>query len=82
MLNLEFVEKSQEIYFHHILCMLFQEKCFSCHILLTDQISLFDCLYFCRYWEICVLHLFASQVSTWPESQDKNLNIFEKEKSF
>ena len=29
------------------------EKCFSCYILLTDQISLSDCLYFLRYWVIC-----------------------------
>ena len=25
---------------------------FSCYILLTEQISLPDCLYFFRYWEI------------------------------
>ena len=27
-------------FLHHIFCMFFQGKCFSCHILLTDQISL------------------------------------------
>ena len=26
--------------------MIFQKKCFSCYILLTDQISLSDCIYF------------------------------------
>ena len=29
-------------------------------ILLTDQISLPDCLYFLGYWSICVLQLFAN----------------------
>ena len=28
----------------------FSKKCFSSYILLTDQISLLDCLYFSRYW--------------------------------
>ena len=27
-----------EQFFYHILCMIFQEKYFLCHILLTDQI--------------------------------------------
>ena len=44
--------------------MIFQEKCFSCYILLTDQISLFDCLYFLRYWAICVIRLFVNQAVT------------------
>ena len=44
--------------------MIFQEKCFSCCILLTKQISLSDCLYFWRYWSICVLRLFFNQVLT------------------
>ena len=29
---------------YHILCMIFREKYFSCYILLTDQISLPDCV--------------------------------------
>ena len=33
-------------------------------ILLTDQISLSGCLYFLRYWAICVLQLFVNQVVT------------------
>ena len=32
-----------------MLCMIFREKCFSCYILLTDQISFSDCLYFLRF---------------------------------
>ena len=32
--------------------------------LLTDQISLSDCLYFSRYWAICVLQLFVNQAVT------------------
>ena len=36
-------------FLHHILCLIFQEKCFSCYILPTDQILLSACLYFSRY---------------------------------
>ena len=43
--------------------MIFQERCFSYYILLTDQTSLSDCFYFLRYWGICVLQLFVSQIS-------------------
>ena len=39
----------------------FSKKCFSCYILLTDQISLCDCFYFSRYLAICVLQLFVNQ---------------------
>ena len=42
----------------------FQEKWFSCCILLTDQISLSDCLFFLKYWAICVLRLFLKQAVT------------------
>ena len=51
-------------FLHQILCMTFQEKCFSCYNLLTDQISLSDCLYFLKYWAICVLRLFVNQAVT------------------
>ena len=44
--------------------MMFEEKYSSCHILLPDQISLSGCLYFVRYWAICVLKLFLNQVAT------------------
>ena len=38
--------------FHHILCMIFQEKYFSFYILSTDQILLSGSLYLLRYWTI------------------------------
>ena len=38
-----------------IFCIFFKEKYFPCYILLTDQIPLIGCLYFMRYWAICVL---------------------------
>ena len=41
-----------------------KKKCFSCYILLTEQISLSDCLYFSRYWTLCVLQLFVNQAVT------------------
>ena len=72
-----------------------KEKYFSCYILLTDQISLSDCLYFLRYWAICVLHLFvycmcirvycmciAFRFSKWPKCQAKNLNILRTKRAF
>ena len=31
---------------------------------LTDQILWSDCLYFMKYWEMCVLQLFFNQVVT------------------
>ena len=53
MLNFDFLEQDQEKkdlekFLHHISSMIFYEKCFWCHIILTDQISLSDCLYFLR----------------------------------
>ena len=44
--------------------MIFQEKCSSCYILLTDQISLRDRIYVSRYWAIYVLQLFVNQAVT------------------
>ena len=52
MFNFNFLENGLV---HRILCMIFQEKCFSCHTLLNDQISFPDYLYFLRYWSLCVL---------------------------
>ena len=50
----------------HIVSMIFQQKCSSCYILLTNQISLAGCLYFLRYWEISVLPLLVNQVvASW-----------------
>ena len=47
-----------------IFCIISEEQHFSCYILLTDQISLSDYLYFARYWAVCVLWLFYNQVLT------------------
>ena len=55
--------------------MIFLEKIFSYCILLTDQIPLSDCLYFSRYWEICVLQLFVNQAVT---PQNLKLNFLFK----
>ena len=46
---------------HLIFSMIFFKKNCLHHTLLTDQISISDCLYFLRYWVICVLQLFVSQ---------------------
>ena len=46
MLIFNFLEKGLELAPPPHFCMIFQEKCFSCYILLTEQISLSDCLYF------------------------------------
>ena len=63
MVNFNFLEKGLRLVSPPHLCMIFQEKCFSCYILITDQISLSDCLYFSRYWTICqcILQLFINQ---------------------
>ena len=53
-----------EQFLQHILCMIFQQKCFSCYILLSDQISLSGCLYFLRYWAMSVLQFFVNQIVT------------------
>ena len=66
MLNFGFSEKGLELFSPPIFFFeIFQEKYFSGYILLTDHISLPDYLYFLRYWIICVLQLFASQVVTF-----------------
>ena len=33
--------------------------------LLTDEISLYDCLYFSKFWVVCVLQLFVKVVRSW-----------------
>ena len=53
--------------------MIFQEKCFPYYILITDQMSLSDCLYFLRFWAICVLQLLVNQDVT---SQILKLTLF------
>ena len=44
MLNFGFLDKGLGIISQHILCMIFQQKCSSCYIVLTGQISLSGCL--------------------------------------
>ena len=61
---LVFQKRGWEQFPHHILCMIFQQRCFSCYILITDQILLPDCLYILRYRAICILHLFVNQAVT------------------
>ena len=61
---LNFQKSGWDQFLHHILCMIFQEKCFLCYILLTDQISLSDCLYVSNYWATCVLRLLINQAVT------------------
>ena len=41
-----------------------KKKYFSYNIMLPDQISLSGCLYFVRYWTICVLQLVVNRVVT------------------
>ena len=60
MFNFDFLEGSGK-FLHYILCMTFQEKCFSSYILLADHFSLPNCLYFLRYWSTCALQLFVKQ---------------------
>ena len=64
-----------EQFLYHILCIIFQEKHFTYQILLTDQILLSDCLYFLRYWSICVLSLFVNQIVTLFVKQIMNFVI-------
>ena len=42
-----------------IFCMTFEEKHFSCYIILSDHISMSGCLYFVRHWAISVLQFFV-----------------------
>ena len=64
MLNFDFLDKGLGIVSPAHFAYDFQQKCSSCYILLTDQISLPGCLYFLRYWAICVFQLFVNQVVT------------------
>ena len=59
---LNFLTRVWEQFLQHILCMIFQQKCSSCYVLLTDQTSLSGCYYFLRY----VLQLLVIQaVTSW-----------------
>ena len=57
-------KRAWKYFLHHILCVIFQEKCFSSYILATHQFSLPGCLYFLIYWSISVLQLFVNQTVT------------------
>ena len=61
MFNFDFLEKGLGIVSPTHSVYDFSRKCLSCYILLTDQISLSDCLYFLRYLTICELQLFVNQ---------------------
>ena len=41
--------------------MIFEETFLSLYFLLPEQISFSGCLYFVRYWAICVLQLFVKK---------------------
>ena len=64
MLNFDFSEKGLGTVYPPNFGMIFQQKSLSCFILSTYQILLSDCLYFLRYWAICVLQLSVDQVLT------------------
>ena len=59
-----FQKRTLDQFVHQILCNIFQEKCFSCCVLLTDQIPLSNCLYFLRYCTIRFLGLFINLAVT------------------
>ena len=64
MLNFDFLEKGLEIAFSPYFVYDFSRKIFLLLNSINGQISLPDCLYFLRYWAICVLQLFVNQVVT------------------
>ena len=64
MLNFNFSEKGLGLVSPPYFVYDFSRKMFKCYTLLTDQISLSDCLYFSRHWVICVLQLFVNQAVT------------------
>ena len=68
MFNFDFSEKGLGLASLSHLVYAFSSKTFL--ILLTDQISLSDCLYFSRHWAICMLQLLVNQSVT-----SKNLKL-------
>ena len=64
MLKFYFFENVLEIVPPPHLMHHFCRKIFLMFYLLTDQISLSDCLYFMTLWAICVLQMFVSQTVT------------------
>ena len=64
MLNFHFSEKSLGLVSGPRFVYDFPSKMFLMLILLTEQMSLSDYLYFSRYWAICVSQLFVNQAVT------------------
>ena len=63
MLNFDFVEKGLGVVsLPHFVYDFSRKMLLIYYTLLTDQIPLPDCLYFLKYWQICVLQLFVNQV--------------------
>ena len=62
MLNFDFSKKSLGIASSPHYVYDFSRKMLLMLYSLTDQISMSDCLYFLRFWAICVLQLFVDQV--------------------
>ena len=94
MLNFNFQKSVWKKFFHYFLCIIFQETYSFCYILLTNQISLPDCL----LNNACIAIVFFPQCDaisyeinlTFPiklffymaKSQDKNLNALRTKKAF
>ena len=64
MVNFNFPEKDLGLVSPPHFMYDFSRKIFLMLYSITDQISLSDCLYFSRYWAICVLQLLANQAVT------------------
>ena len=65
MLNFNFSEKGLGLVSpSHFVCNISRKMFCHAFILLIDQISLSDCLYFSKYWAIYVLRLFVNQAAT------------------
>ena len=62
------------VFLHHILCMIFQEKCFS----LNNQIPLSDCIYFLRYWVKAPEHEYIFSKYSWNLIENIILIIFRR----
>ena len=57
----------------------FWRKYFSCYILLPEQISLSDCLYFVRYWAKCVFNCLLTRLwrkKLWSQPNLSNKSVF------
>ena len=72
MLNFNFSEKRLELVSSSHFVFDFSRKILLMYILLTDQISLSDCLYFSKYWAIYVLRFFVNHGVT---SQNLKLTL-------